>query len=164
MSALAVVITLMAYFPYLTYALPAMAGLCVMAVFIETDKKWALLTYIASALILFFIGEIESKILYISFFGYYPILKAVIERLKNGIAEWAIKELAFNAVIISVYTAFSGLFGMDSAELGIFGEYGVYILLVAANIVFILYDICVSHMAMFYLYRLHPKIQKIFKI
>jgi len=163
MSALAVVIALMAYFPYLTYALPAMAGLCVMAVLIETDKNWAILTYISSAVLLFFLGEIESKILYISFFGYYPILKAVIEKIRHSAVEWVIKEVIFNAVIIAVYSMFSGLLGMDSGDFGILGKYGAIILLVGANVVFVLYDICVSRMAGFYLYRIHPKIQRIFK-
>lgn len=163
MSALAVIIAVMAYFPYLTYALPAMAGLSVMAVLIETDKKWALFTYVSSAVLLFFIGEIESKVLYISFFGYYPILKAVIERIRNNVFEWIIKLFLFNAVIIAVYILFSGVFGMDSEEFGILSKYGIYILLVGANAVFVLYDICVSRMAMFYLYRLHPKVQKIFR-
>lgn len=163
MSALAVIITVMAYFPYLTYALPAMAGLAIMAVLIETDKKWALLTYFCSAILLFFIGEIESKVLYIAFFGYYPILKAVIERIRNNVFEWIIKLVLFNAVIIAVYSLFSGVFGMDSEEFGILAKYGIYILLAGANVVFVLYDICVSRMAMFYLYRLHPKVQKIFR-
>ena len=163
MSALAVVIALMAYFPYLTYALPAMAGLCVMAVLIETDNKWALLTYISSAVLLFFLGEIESKILYISFFGYYPILKAIIEKLRKPIIEWIIKEVVFNAIIIAVYSLFSGFLGMESGDFGILGQYGAIILLVGANVVFVLYDICLSRMAVYYLYRIHPKIQRAFK-
>ena len=163
MSALAVIITVMAYFPYLTYALPAMAGLAIMAVLIETDKKWALLSYICSAFLLIFIGEIESKILYVSLFGYYPILKAVIERLNKSVLEWIIKFILFNAVIVVVYTLFSGVFGIENGEFGILEKYGAYILLAAANIAFVLYDICLSRMAMFYLYRLHPKVQKVFK-
>lgn len=163
MSALAVVIALMAYFPYLTYALPAMAGLCIMAVLIETDKKWALLTYISSAVLLFFLGEIESKILYISFFGYYPILKAVIEKIRKPVIEWIIKEVFFNTIIIAVYSLFSGLLGMESSDFGILGQYGAIILLVGANVVFVLYDICVSRIAGFYLFKIHPKIQRTFK-
>ena len=164
MAALAVVITLMAYFPYLTYALPAIAGLCVMVVLIEINMKWAILTYASSALILFFTGEVEAKLLYISFLGYYPILKAIIEKLKNPVLEWLIKAICFNAVIILVYTVFSNVLGMNSDDLGVLGKYGNFILLVAANFVFVLYDICVSRMATFYLIKLHPKIQRIFKI
>lgn len=163
MSALAVVITLMAYFPYLTYALPAMAGLCVMVVLIEIDKKWALLTYASSALILFFVGELEAKLLYISFLGYYPILKAIIEKLKNPVLEWLLKAVCFNAVVIFVYTVFSSLLGLNTEDFGILGKYGNYILLVAANVVFVLYDICISRMATFYFIKLHSKIEKIFK-
>lgn len=163
MSALAVVIILAAYFPYLTYALPAMAGLAVMAVLIETDYKWALLTYFSSAIICFFIAESEAKLLYICFFGYYPILKSVIERLKKVTAEWIIKLVFFNIAISAVYFLLAGLFSVAIEDFGILGEYGAYIFLGMANIVFVLYDICISRMAMFYLYKLHPKIQKILK-
>ena len=44
LSALAVVLMLTAYFPYLTYAVPAFAGLCIMAVLIEIGPKWAFLS------------------------------------------------------------------------------------------------------------------------
>ena len=164
MAALAVVITLAAYFPYLTYALPAMAGLCVMAVLIETDYKWALLTYISSAIICFFIAESEAKLLYICFFGYYPILKSGIEKLKKAFPEWIIKLIFFNIAILAVYFLLSGLFSISVDDFGILGEYGAYIFLAMANVVFVLYDICISRMAMFYLYKLHPKIQKILKL
>ena len=40
MAALATVIMLVSYFPYLTYAVPAIAGLCIMVVVIEINKKW----------------------------------------------------------------------------------------------------------------------------
>ena len=164
MAALAVVITLMAYFPYLTYTLPAIAGLCVMVVFIEINAKWALLTYISSAAILFFVGEFEAKLLYICFLGYYPILKAFIEKLKKPVFEWLIKFICFNAVIIFVYTVFSSALGINSEDLGILGKYGNLILLIAANFVFVIYDICVSRMAVFYLIKVHPKIKNIFKV
>ena len=155
MSALAVVIVLAAYFPYLTYALPAMAGLCIMVVLIEINAKWAFLTYLSSAIISFFIAESEAKLLFICIFGYYPILKALIEKLRNSVFEW---------VIILVYFLLSGLFAVSTEDFGILGQYGAYIFLGAANLVFVLYDICVSRMAMFYLYKLQPKISRVFKI
>ncbi|MBR4073776.1 MAG: hypothetical protein IKK24_07520 [Clostridia bacterium] len=164
MSALAVVIVLAAYFPYLTYALPAMAGLCIMVVLIEINAKWAFLTYLSSAIISFFIAESEAKLLFICIFGYYPILKALIEKLRNSVFEWVIKLIYFNATIILVYFLLSGLFAVSTEDFGILGQYGAYIFLGAANLVFVLYDICVSRMAMFYLYKLQPKISRVFKI
>ena len=70
MSALAVVIMLVSYFPYLTYAIPAVAGLCVMVVLIETDYKWAFFCYVTSAVLVFLFAELESKFMYVFFFGF----------------------------------------------------------------------------------------------
>ena len=63
-SALAVVIMLTSYFPYLTYAIPAMAGLFMIVPLIECGVAWGFGAYISSAVIILIVGEMESKILY----------------------------------------------------------------------------------------------------
>ena len=80
-AALSVVIMLTSYFPYLTYAIPALAGLFMMIPLIECGLKWSISTYVASSFIIFITGETESKILYVMFLGYYPILKSIIEKI-----------------------------------------------------------------------------------
>ncbi len=163
MAALATVFMLLSYFPYLTYALPALSGLFIMVVLIETDYKWSMLSYLASAVLVFLFAEIESKLLYIFFFGYYPILKALIDGLKKPIAEWIFKLLAFNIAVVSVFLLFSKAFDLSVEEFGILGQYGALIFLGLGNIVFVLYDIAVSRMASVYLIMLHPKIKRFFK-
>ena len=79
MAALATVLMLVGYFPYLTYAVPCIASLAIMAVVIELNKKSAFLTYLASLLPIFLFCEMESKLLYICLVGFYPILKALFE-------------------------------------------------------------------------------------
>ena len=91
MAALASVFMLTSYFPYLTYAIPALAGLFIMVAFIETDIKWAAVTYIASSVLIFFVAEPEAKLLYIMFFGYYPIIKALFERVRSRVFEYLFK-------------------------------------------------------------------------
>ncbi len=163
MSALAVVIMLVSYFPYLTYAIPAVAGLCVMVVLIETDYKWALFSYLTSAALIFLFGEMESKFLYVFLFGYYPIIKSLIEKINKQFFEWILKLLLFNAAILVVYGVFSKLFALSLDDFGVLKQYGVAILLVLSNIVFVVYDIAVSRMSMVYINMLHPKIKRLFK-
>lgn len=163
MSALAVVIMLTSYFPYLTYAIPAIAGLCVMVVLIETDYKWAVFTYISSAVLVFMFAEMESKFLYLFLFGYYPILKSLIEKINKQIFEWILKIIIFNILILLVYGVFSKLFALSLDDFGALRQYGVAILLVLSNIVFIVYDIAVSRISMVYINMLHPKINRLFK-
>lgn len=163
MAALASVFMLSSYFPYLTYAIPAIAGLFIMVALIETDIKWAVLSYVASALIVAIMAEPEAKMLYILFFGYYPIVKSVLERLKSRVAEYLLKFAVFNAAVIFAYTVVSVLFDIRLDELGEFGRYTSIVMLAAANVVFPIYDMAVSRMAQFYMARLHPAVSKIFK-
>lgn len=163
MAALAVAFMLTSYFPYLTYAIPAIAGLFVMVVVIELDCKWAAGAYLSSAVLVFLSAEPESKLLYVLFFGYYPIIKAMLERCRKPLLEWPAKIILFNAAVLVVYLVLGKAIGFSMEEFGNFGRYGAYLLLAAANAVFILYDIAVSRIAMTYMYMLHPKIKKIFK-
>ncbi len=159
-SALAVVIMLISYFPYLTYAIPAIAGLCIMVVLIETDYKWALFSYIVSSVLIFLFGETESKLMYVFLFGYYPILKGIIEKINIPVLEWIIKIFVLNIAVLLVYGLLANVFGISDQE---FMKYGAVILLVLANFVFVVYDIAVTRMSMVYMNKLHPKIKKLFK-
>lgn len=159
-SALAVVIMLISYFPYLTYAIPAIAGLCVMVVLVETDYKWAFFSYIVSAVLIFLFGEMESKLMYVFLFGYYPILKGIIEKINIPVLEWIIKIFVLNIAVLLVYGLLANVFGISDQE---FMKYGTVILLALANIVFVVYDIAVTRMSMVYLYKLHPTLKKLFK-
>ena len=164
MAALASLFMLTSYFPYLTYAIPAMAGLFIMVAVIETNAKWAAVAYLASAVITALVAEPEAKMLYILFFGYYPILKAVFEKLKSRLLEYLLKFGVLNTAIIFAYSFVAKLIGVDLSDMGDFGKYSSLILLVGANIVFVLYDIAVTRMAAFYMVRLHPQISKYLKI
>lgn len=159
-AALSVVFMLLSYFPYLTYAVPAATGLLIMMIVIEIDTKWAFCTYLASAVIIFLIAEPESKLMYVCLFGYYPIVKALAEKIRKPILEWIIKLLVFNVAIIAVYLLLAGVFNISIEDLGALGKYGAYLLLIFGNAVFIVYDIAVSRMATVYFVRIHPKIGK----
>lgn len=159
-AALATIIMITAYFPYLTYATPAIASLVIMVCFIEIDAKWAVACYLASILPIFLTAEIESKILYIVFFGYYPILKAVIEKVKSRALEWFLKILTFNGIVILVYCLSIYIFGFKLEELGDLGIYSLYVLLFLGNVIFILYDMCIERIAALYMLRLHNSVKK----
>lgn len=164
LAALSVLFMLMGYFPYFTYTAPAVAGVLLMVAVIEIDLKWALGTYIASSVIIFLIGETESKLMYVFLFGFYPIVKAAVERIRKPVLEWIVKLAVFNAAVLAVYGALSFVFDLSVDDFGAFGEYGALIFLAFGNFVFVIYDIAVSRLSQFYFARLHDKIQKILKI
>ena len=162
-AALSAVFMLLSYFPYLTYAVPAVAGLLIMITVIEAGYKWALGAYIAASVLVFLFAEPEGKLLYICFFGYYPILKAVFDRRKSRITEWVLKLAVFNAAIITVYFVLARAFGVSVEEFGEFGKYSEYIFLLLGNAVFVFYDIAVSRRAAVDMHMRHPRGQRILR-
>lgn len=165
MVALSVVFMLLSYFPYFTYAAPAVTGLFMMLIVIEINCKWAFIAYAAASVLIFIFAEPESKLLYICLFGYYPIVKSLIDRIRKPFIEWPLKLLIFNAAVLLIYLLFSHFITAISLEdFGELGKYGAYIFLAAGNLIFVLYDIAISRMAMVYMSILHPKIKKLFKL
>jgi hypothetical protein len=162
-AALAAVIMLVSFFPYFTYAVPAVAGLVMMMPLIEIGTSWAFSAYIVSAVLSLLIAEKEAAVLYVCLLGFYPILKSVIERLKNGLLEWIIKLAVFNIAVCAAYFVLSAVIGLSAEDFGILGKYGVYILLALGNIVFVIYDIAISRFSIVYFIKIHPQIKKMFK-
>lgn len=163
MAALSVVCMLLSYFPYFTYAAPGVASLFVMVALIETDKKWAIGVYIASALLILIFAENESRFIYLLFFGHYPILKAFFDGRFKGVILWTFKIITFNICVVAIYYITSAMVGFSLEEFSVLGKYGVTIILLLLNAVFIVYDIALSRIAFFYINRFHSTIKKMLK-
>ena len=163
MAALSCTFMFLSYFPYLTYAIPGIAGMFIMAIVIEINCKWAIGGFLASAFFVLLFAEIESAFMFVGFLGYYPIVKAAVERLRKPIIEWIIKIVCFNVAVLIVYLLLSKITGFSTEEFGKFAEYGLWILLAAGNVVFVVYDIAVSRVAMMYMGVIRPKLGKIIK-
>ncbi len=162
-ASLAIVIMLTSYFPYLTYAIPALAGMFMMVPLIECGVSWSVGTYVASSAIIFITGETEAKLLYVLFLGYYPILKSLIERINKQVIEWILKFVCFNIAAVAFYYVSSMLFAVSFDDFGDFGKYGALIFLAVCNVVFVIYDVGISRIASYYMFKLHDKVKKIVK-
>ena len=163
MAALSVVVMLTSHFPYLTYAIPALAGLFIMVSLIECGVLWSVGTYIASAVIIAVVGEMEAAILYIMLLGYYPIVKSLIERINKQFVEWIIKIIGFNTVAIAFYYVSSVVFKIPFDSFGNFEKYSSLVFLLLCNIVFVIYDIGISRVASYYMIKLHDRVKRILK-
>jgi hypothetical protein len=161
-AALSLVCMLLAWFPYFTYALPMLAGCAAIPLVYEINRKYAFTVYLVSAIISFFICEKEAAILYIFFFGIYPIVKSLFEtKIKKRPAQYILKYLFFNCSVIIAYLlivfVFSIPFGMGDR----FGRFTVAVMFVIANIIFTIYDIMLSRVVVFYANRLHKTVIKL---
>ena len=163
-AALMTAVMAASYFPFLTYAVPALAGAIIMIPLVEAGKLYATGTYIVTALLVMIFAEPEAKLMYVCFFGYYPIIKAVFEKIKFRIVEYILKFLVFNLAVTAVYLLFANVFMIDMDGIGDYGKYGIIILYVMGNLAFVFYDICLAKLCTAYMYRLHPKIKKIMKL
>ena len=101
---------------------------------------------------------------YILFFGYYPILKEKIEKLKAPVA-WLIKIIILNiSLVISIvfaslvfyggnmFDTFVMMFGAE--DWGIYAAIGIYALV---NVVFVVYDVALTRLISVYLFRLRHR-------
>ena len=165
-AALSLVIMLLtAVVPYLQYALPAMSGALLIIMVIEISKSWALCSYVAVSILSFLIlPNKEAAMVYFAFFGCYPILKPVLEsKINNNIICWIAKALFFNTAAIAAYSVIIYVFGIPLDETEEFGKWAVPILLGLGNVMFVLYDICITRLVTLYLRRWQKKFRKLFK-
>lgn len=160
-AALSLVILIsVAIIPFLTYALPAAAGILIIPIVIEIDKKWAFGVYATVAILgALLVPNKEVAAMYIAFFGYYPIIKAIYEGHFNTWIAWILKVLSFVISIGASYYVLIALMGLEIDEIETYGLIAVPLLLGAGTVAFIIYDIAITKIVELYL----AKWRKIFK-
>lgn len=150
--------------PFLTYTLPAVSGALLAIIVIEINKKWATGAYIAISLLsLLIVANKEAAMFFVAFFGYYPIIKEVIENKLPKILEWVVKLLLFNVAAVAAYAVIIYVFGIPFDELEEYGKYSVLILLAMGNVIFVLYDYCMTSLITLYYQRWQKSFHNLFK-
>lgn len=164
-AALSVVIMLLTVVPVMTYASPMLAGTLLLVIVIETDKKWGYAVFtVAAVLSVLLASDKQAVILYIIFFGHYPVTKAIIEsRIKSRVAGWIVKYAVFNAAMVFSYYLVVSVFAFPMDEVGDMGKYGTLILLAVGNVFFPVYDIMLSRVVTLYVLRIRKAVRKVFK-
>lgn len=127
--------------PIGTYAIPVIASLLYIILVRETGYGWAIMSYtVTSIMSLILCADKETAINFILFFGYYPILKILFEKIKPLVLRIIIKLIVFNAAMIAVFYIAKFLLMIPSSSYTIFGIYMPGLILAVGNVVFILYD------------------------
>ena len=142
-------------------AMPAIAGVIGVIIVIEIGVKWAFAAYFVSAVLTFILGINEAGILFALFFGYYPIVKSLIEKIRVRAIEYIVKFTLFNAAMIASYAILIAVFSL--AALGFDKMLFAWITLAIGNVFFILYDICISRIAALYCLKYRKYIKKLLK-
>lgn len=125
---------------------------CIVAV-IEYGKAAPWLVFsVTATLSLILLPPNSAALMYLMFFGYYPILKEKLERLPR-VLSWVVKELIFNTSMVLCIVLITMLF-MPPTEVSV---WTYAILVVLCEVVFVLYDIALTRLITFYIYKLRPR-------
>ena len=128
-----------ALFDVLDLSAAALASICVLWIMAEFGTRWALAVYAAASILALLLLPVKlPAVLFAGLLGYYPPLKALYERKLHGILQWAAKLLTLNAavfvmILVVRYVAAEAL-------------WFEVLLLVTANIVFVIYDIALTRL------------------
>ena len=104
-----------AVIPFLSYAIPMISGALIMIIVIECDKLWALFVYAAVAILsLLIVPDKSAALAFTFYFGYYPILKSLLESRNLGFFEYIIKYAHITVVVLAAYFLMLKFFGIDT--------------------------------------------------
>jgi cellulose synthase/poly-beta-1,6-N-acetylglucosamine synthase-like glycosyltransferase len=159
LAALSLVLMLLVnLLPTADLALPALAGVLLIAAVIEMGRKWSLLIYAAVGLLsLLLLADKTAAVFYILFFGHYPIVKSLIERIRVKPLQWLVKFLVFNVCGVAAYYIADLLTGVHGSALQ---KFGLLLIFVLMNVTFLIYDFALSRLAATYVYKIRKRFFK----
>ncbi|MGN1307761.1 MAG: hypothetical protein ACI4V3_08850 [Faecousia sp.] len=146
--------------PFASIACPVLASLVLIPVYAETGKKWSVVWFLAVAGLAALIApEKESAVLF-AFFGYYPMLRKFLNRIRPKAFRWLAKLAYCTAAVLAAYTLMLFVFRMEAlrAEFAQYETYLLAVLLFMANATFAIYDALIGRLEIVYHVKLRPKL------
>lgn len=135
----------------------ALAGLLPAAAVVSFGPGAGMLCYAGTGILAFFlIPDKGNALLYLLFFGVYPIVKYAVERLKKLPLELLLKLAFFNIVLSIFWFGFKHVF---LAAMPV-GELATWLVYLAGNLVFLVYDFGFSKLIAFYIARIDKALRK----
>ncbi|MDR1630279.1 MAG: hypothetical protein LBS36_08745 [Oscillospiraceae bacterium] len=150
--------------PFLTYALPAISGALLILIVIEVNRKWAFASYAAVSILSFLLlNDKEAALMYIAFFGYYPVIKSMLESRLPRVVEYLVKLLLFNVSVISATLLAVFVLKIPLEDVEERGPAVIPYLLLMANAMFLLYDYTLTQFVQLYLKKIQHRFRKLFR-
>ena len=144
-----VIMFLSGVIPALYICAPMFAGLLMIILAEEVSVGWAWLTYIAVSLLsLFVVFDKEAALMFILFYGYYPILRRTFEKIGSKALRWIVKYAVFNLFLAADIAVTTHLLGLPTYTED--GRGMLIATIVMFNVVFFFYDRILSQMGWFY--------------
>ncbi len=158
--------------PTADLALYSLTSLCIAAVVVEKGVRTATVSWLAASVLSLVFPGFQTSLAFIGFFGFYPLAKAWIEGRKGLriLPAWGLKLLVFNALLapggLLVLGPLSGVFNgqvlLDAWSKQLWNGAPPILLLVllAAQAVFVVYDLALGLLISFYVRRIHPAVAR----
>ena len=143
--------------PTAQLGLVAVAGLFPAGAVASAGLGAGFFAYGAAGLLgLLLVPDKANALLYLLFFGLWPMLKSLLERLPGRILEWAGKMAVFNGILTLCY------FGLRELFLPFLPEAltAVWMVYAAGNLAFVIYDVGFSKLIAFYMARVDKVLRK----
>ena len=158
LAALSLALLLLASFsPSGRMGIAAVAGLVNAAAVISGGLHSGCLCWAVAGILGLILSPDKGNILlYLVFFGLYPMVKSLIEQLHKAPLEWLCKLAFFNAVLTFCWFVLRDvlLAGLPA----VFEQ--LWVLYLGGNIVFLIYDYGFSKLVMFYAARIDKAIRR----
>ncbi len=162
LSALGVVILLLgSLIEVLDLSAAMVASLLITIAVIEGGSYWPWLTYTVITVISLLLLPSKFAAVVFALSGYYPIIKEKLERLKKRPLIWCIKLVVFNVALSGLLFVLKAFFPSVDIMLlpGISSSINYIAIYIAGNLTFVLYDILLTRIVSFYIFKLRDKLK-----
>lgn len=136
-----ILIYLSSMLPTNKLAIIAVASCIIPLSIITTNIKNSFAVYLSVSILSLLLGLKGSALAYILFFGLYGFVKYYVEAKRKPVLEFAIKFLFFNCSMTLAYFLFK-LFAFDIP----IKKFPIYLIIIALQIIFIIYDYALTLM------------------
>lgn len=148
----------------LIYAVPMLLGTLMCMIKKTFGTRCAIGVYISVSILSFvLVADKECVLMYALFFGYYPIIKDSVEKIKKKLPTTAAKFLIFNICITAAEFVSFYVFGIPFFDDGKFSVWFIALFAVLMNLLFVLYDVMLNRFYLLYRQKLENRIKKLLK-
>lgn len=148
--------------PIATVVLPAIAGCLLIPVVAELGVAWGFGAFAACGLLSFLlVPDREAALLYLLFFGYYPVVFALLEKLPNRVLRYGVKLALFNCAVFADTAITVFVLGIPWENIEWLGNATPIVLLLLAELVFVLYDWNLRGLISQYYLRLQKQVRRL---
>lgn len=136
--------------PISTISILTVASCIIPICIMRSSIKTAIFVYIGSSILSFFVCPAKNiVVMYILFFGIYGIVKHIIEQKRNMLIEIIYKFIFFNIAFFICIAVITSLLGETITTLPL------WLLWIAAQPAFLVYDYALSMIITWYLKKFH---------